>query len=97
MEEKHIDVVSIKMATEMLSGLDKRDTEHAVGCYVTTQAPGLFKVFSLIFLLAVQFRAVVDLFNSEQLLISSLFLVFIAFHYFYYHKSSNWTRSNKPT
>ena len=39
-EERHSEVVSIKMAAEVLSGLDKRDVEHAVGCYVTTQAPG---------------------------------------------------------
>ena len=42
MEEKHAEVVSIRMAAELLSGLDKRDTEHAAGYYVTTQAPGSF-------------------------------------------------------
>ena len=40
-EEKQADVVAIKMAGEVLSGLDKRDVEHAVGCYVTTQPPGI--------------------------------------------------------
>ena len=41
-EERHSELVSIKMAAEVLSGLDKRDIEHAVGCYVTAQAPGKF-------------------------------------------------------
>ncbi|XP_065062306.1 titin-like isoform X4 [Rhopilema esculentum] len=40
LEENYVEVVGIRMAGEILSGLDKRDIEHAVGCYVTTQPPG---------------------------------------------------------
>eukprot|EP00794_Sanderia_malayensis_P004519 gene4519-5115_t len=39
-EERHSELVSIKMAAEVLSGLDKQDVKHAIGCYITAQPPG---------------------------------------------------------